>query len=417
MGLTGKQWAWCLYDWANSAFALVCMTALLPVALTQAADRELGAPQGTVIWGWFATAGLGLSVALSPALGHWADKRAKRKVLLAFSVAGGALCCLGIGPALEGNWFAAGLLYTLGASAFALGNVLYDALLLEVATPEKWDRVSAVGYAAGYLGGALALVGSVWLWQAGARSLAFALVGGWWLLFSLPLFLLVSEPRPTVRRAGWGSLRDRFRELRGKRWALRFLAAYWLYNDGISTVIKMAGSYGSQLGIPLGHLVGALLLAQAVGIPSTLFFARLAARWGAKRLILAALMIYVGVTVWAMGIRQVWEFWLLAGLVGSVQGGAQALSRSFFARFVPVGGAAAYFGFFDVSGRLAGLLGPALFALTTELSGAPAFGVGITTCFFVFGGVLLASVPEQGCREGCPRIPEGHEGWTEKSRL
>ncbi|MGQ9495970.1 MAG: MFS transporter [Thermoanaerobaculaceae bacterium] len=403
MKLNSRQWAWCLYDWANSAFALVCMTALLPVALTQAANRELGAPQGTVVWGWFATAGLGLSVALSPVLGHWADKKAKRKALLAFSVAIGALCCLGMGPALEERWFVAGLLYTVGASAFALGNVLYDALLLVVASPGEWDRISSAGYAAGYLGGALALVGSVWLWQVGAYTFAFALVGGWWLLFSLPLLLLVPEPRTAVGLSGWVSLRDRFRELKGNRWALRFLGAYWLYNDGISTVIKMAGSYGSHLGIPLGHLVGALLFAQAVGVPSTLLFGRLASRWGAKRLILLALMIYTGVTLWATGIRQVWEFWLLAGLVGSVQGGAQALSRSFFARFVPPGGAAAYFGFFDVSGRLAGLLGPALFALATGITGAPAFGVAVTTCFFLVGGVLLATVPEDCRSEASPQ--------------
>lgn len=404
MRLTGRQWAWCLYDWANSAFALVCMTALLPVALTQAANRELGAPQGTVVWGWFATAGLGLSVALSPVLGHWADKRAKKKALLASSVIVGALCCLGMGPALEGGWFGVGLLYVLGASAFALGNVLYDALLLVVAPPEEWDRVSSTGYAAGYLGGALALVGSVWLWQAGAHTFAFTLVGGWWLLFSLPLLLLVPEPRAAVGLAGWASLRDRFRELKGNRWAFRFLGSYWLYNDGISTVIKMAGSYGSHLGIPLGQLVGALLLAQAVGVPSTLLFGELASRWGAKRLILVALVIYTGVTLWATGIRQAWEFWLLAGLVGSVQGGAQALSRSFFARYVPTGGAAAYFGFFDVSGRLAGLLGPALFALATGITGAPAFGVGLTTCFFVAGGVLLATVPEDCNCKGPPRL-------------
>lgn len=392
MKLTGKQWAWCLYDWANSAFALVCMTALLPVALTQAANRELGAPQGTVVWGWFATAGLALSVALSPIFGHWADKRAKKKAFLALSVAIGVLCCSAMDAALQGAWFVAGVLYVVGASAFALGNVLYDALLLAVAPPGDWDRVSSAGYAAGYLGGALALLGSLWLWQAGA---AFALVGGWWLVFSLPLLLLVPEPPSATGLVGWVGLGERFRELKGNRWSLRFLGAYWLYNDGISTVIKMAGSYGTQLGIPLWHLIGALLLAQAVGIPSTLFFGWAAARWGTKRLILVALLIYTGVTLWATGIRQVWEFWLLAGLVGSVQGGAQALSRSFFARFVPGEGAGAYFGFFDVSGRLAGLLGPALFALATQITGVPAFGVGVTTVFFVAGGVLLATVPEK----------------------
>jgi UMF1 family MFS transporter len=282
----------------------------------------------------------------------------------------------------------------LGASAFALGNVLYDSLLLAVAPAPLWDRLSAAGYALGYVGGALALLFALALWQKGHTPLAFALVGGWWACFSLPLFLWVPEPPPAPQPA-WGRwLWVQFGQLREDPQALRFLLAFWLYNDGIGTVIKMAGAYGSELSIPLPHLVGALLLAQLVGVPGTLLWGAWAERAGSKLPILAALGVYVGVLLWSTGIRQPWEFWLLAGLVGLVQGGTQALSRSFFARFVPAGGEASYFAFFDVSGRIAGLMGPALFALATQVSGRVEAGVFLTVGFFLGGGGLLLRVKE-----------------------
>lgn len=385
---------WCLYDWANSAFALVCMTALLPPLLVAAANRELGNPSGTVAWGWIATAGLATSVVASPFLGTWADRRRQRKKALAVLVLAGAAACGFIGVCIDRSWLGAGLAYIFGASAFALGNVLYDALLLGVAPRQVWDRLSALGYAAGYLGGALALILALLFWQGGAHRAAFALVGAWWLLFSLPLFLWVPEPPGGEGAGSWGSVVARLRELRAQRQALRFLVAFWLYNDGIGTVIKMAGAYASELGIPLGHAVGALLLAQAVGVPATVAFGALAQRIGSKWAILLALGAYTAVAIWAMGIRHTWEFWLLAGVVGTVQGGAQALSRSLFARFVPPGGEASYFAFFDVSGRLSGVLGPGLFALATQLVGKPEAGVAVTAGFFLGGAAVLVGVQE-----------------------
>jgi UMF1 family MFS transporter len=403
-GALRARLSWCLYDWANSAFALVCMTALLPPLLVAAANQELGSPSGTVAWGWIATAGLAASIAASPFLGAWADRRGQRKRALALLVVAGAVSCGAMGWLLDRSWLGAGLFYVLGASAFSLGNVLYDSLLLGVAPREAWDRLSALGYAAGYLGGALALVLALVLWQRGAHLGAFALVGAWWLFFSLPIWLWVPEPPPGEGSGTWEAVRARFRELASQRNAFRFLVAFWLYNDGIGTVIKMAGAYGSELGIPLGHMVGALLLAQAVGVPATVGFGALAQRIGSKRAILLALGVYTAVAVWAMGIREVWEFWLLAGLVGTVQGGSQALSRSLFATFVPRGAEAGYFAFFDVSGRLAGVAGPALFALATQLAGRPEAGVAVTAGFFLVGAAVLAGVEEP------PAVGSGEEG-------
>ncbi len=397
--LTAKQWAWCFYDWANSAFALVCMTALLPPLLVQAVNRELGPPAGTVVWGWFATAGLAVSLAVTPLVGAFMDARAKRLQTLAALVVSGALACSFIGLLLQGHWFWAGVAYVFGATAFALGNVAYDALLLGVARGEELDRVSAWGYSLGYVGGALALVLALRLWQGGHTFVAFAAVGMWWTVFSVPLFLLVPEPS-VGKPHPWQVLKESIVQLKRNPNAFRFLLAFWLYNDGIGTVIKMAGAYGGELGIPLGHIVGALLLAQLVGVPATLAFGWAAPRFGCKTLILGALAVYVGVAFWAARLSHAWEFWGLALAVGLVQGGAQALSRSLFARFVPAGAEAAFFSFFDVSARLAGIAGPAIFSLATHLVGSPRAGVLATMGFFVAGGWLLSGVREPKERSG-----------------
>lgn len=369
------------------------MTALLPPLLVQAVNRQLGAPAGTVAWGWFATFGLAVSLAVTPLLGAFMDSRAKRRQTLAALVVAGAFACGFVGVFLEKHWFWAGLAYVLGATAFVLGNVAYDALLLGVAGGEELDRVSAWGYSLGYIGGAAALILALALWRAGHTFLAFALVGAWWALFSLPLLVFVPEP-PRGKPRPWQVLRESIAELKRNRNAFRFLLAFWLYNDGIGTVIKMAGAYGGELGIPLGHLVGALLLAQLVGVPATLAFGWAAQRFGCKRPILWTLAVYVGVALWGARLSQAWEFWVLALAVGLVQGGAQALSRSLFARFVPAGAEAAFFSFFDVSARLAGIAGPATFSLITQLFGSPRAGVLATAAFFLAGAWLLAGVRE-----------------------
>ena len=397
--LNPRQWAWCWYDWANSAFALVCMTALLPPLLVQAANRQLGAPAGTVAWGWLATAGLAASLAVTPLLGAFMDSRAKRRQMLAVLIASGAVSCGLVGFFLDGHWLWAGVAYVLGATAFVLGNVAYDSLLVGIALRDELDQVSAWGYSLGYIGGALALILALSLWRGGHTFWAFAAVGVWWAVFSLPLFALVPEP-PAGKPRPWQVLRESFARLKQNPNAFRFLLAYWLYNDGIGTVIKMAGAYGGELGIPLAHLVGALLVAQLVGVPATLAFGWGARRVGCKKLILAALLVYLAVGLWGARLAHAWEFWVLAVAVGLVQGGAQALSRSLFARFVPAGAEAVFFSFFDVSARLAGIAGPAVFSVATQLANSPRAGVLATTAFFLAGGWLLLRVAEPGEGDG-----------------
>jgi len=389
--------AWCLYDWGNSAFATICMTALLPPLLVSLANRELGAPAGTVAWGWTAVAGLLVGVIAGPPLGAFADTRGWRVRLLGVFAFLGAAATAALALALPASWRWGAALYVVAASAFAGANIFYDALLPAVGPRESWDELSARGYSYGYLGGgiALAIAAGAVLW-AGERGLpwAFVVAGVWWAVFTVPVVTKVQEPAPEHRGRVWAQLAATFREARGRPVLWRFLLAYWLYNDGIGTIIKMAAAYGAELGIPMPHMLGALLVTQLVGVPATLAFGAAGRRWGPRRGIALALGGYVGITLLGFGMRAAWHFWVLAGLVGLVQGGAQALSRSLYARLVPRGREAELFSFYDLSGRFAGVVGPALFALAAMLTGSARSGVLVVLVTFVGGLWLLHTVPD-----------------------
>lgn len=386
-----------MYDWGNSAFATICMTAVLPPLLASLANRELGAPAGTVAWGWTAVAGLLLGVVAGPPLGALADARGWRVRLLgAFAFLGAAATTV-LALALPASWRWGVVLYVVAASGFAGANIFYDALLPAVGTREEWDELSARGYSYGYLGGGIALaIAAGLIFRMGERGLpwAFVVAGVWWAVFTLPVVTVVREPAPERRGRVWAQLAATFREARRRPVLWRFLLAYWLYNDGIGTIIKMAAAYGADLGIPMGHMLGALLATQLVAVPATLAFGAIGRRWGPRRGIVIALGGYIAITLLGFAMRNAWHFWVLAGLVGLVQGGAQALSRSLFARLVPRGREAELFSFYDLSGRFAGVIGPALFALATMLTGSARSGVLVVLVTFVGGLWLLRSVPD-----------------------
>lgn len=389
------QRSWFLYDWGNSAFATVCMTAVLPPLVASLANRELGAPAGTVAWAWTAAAGLGVGAVLAPPLGALADARGWRKrLLLAFAV-GGAAATAAMALALPASWRSACVLYVIAATCFASANVFYDGLLPNLGPPESWDHLSARGYAWGYAGGGLALIAAALIVTAGgqdAAGWAFVLVGVWWATFTVPVVLCGREPPVAGERQPFKRLARTFREARQHPELWRFLLAYWLYSDGIGTVIKLAGAYGAELGVPIKIMLAALVATQFVGVPATVLFGRLGARLGAKAGILVALAGYVGIVILGYFMRHAWQFVVLALLVGCVQGGAQALSRSLFARLVPPNREAEYFSFLDISGRMAGVAGPLIFAVITALAGQGRAGILAVLTLFVAGGWLLQGV-------------------------
>ena len=395
--------AWALYDWANSAFATTVMAGFFPAFFRQ--YWSLGADPTVATFRLGLANGLaGLIVALlAPLLGILADRSARRRwFLLSWTVLGilatGAL--YGIG---RGQWQPAAALFVLATMGFNGAIVFYDALLLQVAEPADYDRVSAYGYALGYLGGGLLFALNVVMtlhpqWfglstAAAAVRFSFLSVAIWWAVFSIPLFLGVRESRaraPAAERgAAWGELRSTMRQIAAHRPLWLFLVAYWLYIDGVNTIIKMAIDYGGALGLPTAGLMAALLLTQFVAFPAALVYGAIGNRVGARPAILAGLVVYIGVTLWATRLDSIAAFFGMAVVVGLVQGGVQSLSRSLFGQFVPPGKSAEYFGFYNMLGKFATVFGPVLIGVTAMLTGSSRSGIASVALLFLVGALLL----------------------------
>lgn len=397
--------SWALYDWGNSAFATTVMAGFFPVFFSQ--YWSVGAnPEVTTARLGYANAAAGLVIALlAPFLGALADGGGRRKqMLLAFTVLGAA-CTFALFFLAQGQWLAAAALFALGTIGFNGGVVFNDSLLLDVAEPADYDRVSAFGYALGYLGGGVLFAVNVLMVvkpslfglpdAAAAVRWAFVTVAVWWLLFTLPLMLFVRE-RPAIRKpaggafaAGWRELAATAREVARRPMVWQFLLAYWLYIDGVNTIIKMAVNYGLSLGLEANDLLGALLLTQFVGFPAALAFGRLGERIGARLGVLVGLVVYAGLTVWAFFLDSALEFYLMAATLGLVQGGVQSLSRAMFGRMVPAGKSGEYYGFYNMVGRFGTVLGPALMGALAVAAGSTRVSILALLLLFVAGGALL----------------------------
>ncbi len=402
--------AWACYDWANSAFACTVMAGFFPVFFKQYWNAGVVATESTFRLG--VTSGIAslLVAALAPVLGAIADRSSSRlRLLFAFTLLGSvATLVLALVP--QGEWGCAAALFLLASLGFWAGIVFNDSLLLHVAEPAEYDLVSGFGYALGYLGGGLLFAFNVlmtqrpqWFGLAGAAEAvrwSFVSVGLWWLLFALPCLLWVRERpfgaavgRVTWREATRAGLRELGRtvgEIRRYRSLVWFLAAYVLYIDGVNTVIKMAVDYGLSLGFDQSHLVKALLLTQFVAFPAALAFGWLGGRIGARNGIFLALAVYVAATAYAYFLDDARDFYLLAFVVGLVQGGIQSLSRSYYGRLVPRDKSSEFFGFYNMMGKASAILGPMLVGFTAALTGSSRLSILSIVVLFIAGGALLA---------------------------
>jgi UMF1 family MFS transporter len=398
--------AWAFYDWANSAFATTVMAGFFPVFFKQYWSAGAEAALSTFRLGLANGVGSLLIALLAPLLGAIADRGGARVRMLAFfTVIGGAMTAAlyWVG---QGNWIMAAIVYSLAAFGFAGGVTFNDALLVDVAEPAEYDRASAYGYSLGYAGGGLLLLLNVAMVTspatfgladaAEAVRLAFPMVAAWWLLFTVPTLLWVRErapgPLPLVAAAGagWRELRSTIAHVRSYRPLLWFLLAYWMYIDGVNTIIKMAVDYGLSLGFPQQSLIAALLITQFVGFPAALGFGWLAGRIGARNGIFIAIGIYMIATVAAYWLQTVTHFYLLAATIGLVQGGIQSLSRSYFAALVPVGKQGEFFGFYNMMGKFAAILGPFLVGITALATGNSRAGMLSIVVLFAGGAYLLS---------------------------
>ncbi len=404
--------SWAFYDWANSAFATTVLAGFFPLFFKQYWSAGQSATTSTFHLGMANSASSLAILLLAPVLGAIADRGGVRKRLLAFFMILGVLATAGLYLVGKGMWFEAALLFALGGIGFGGSIVFYDSLMVDIARPSEYDRVSALGYGMGYLGGGLLFAVNVLMtlkpqWfgiadTAEAVRLSFLTVAVWWLLFSLPLFIHVRERGPD-RKVGWlqtiregfTQLARTFRDIRSHKTVLLFLIAYWLYIDGVDTIIKMAVDYGMALGFDPKSLIIALLIVQFVGFPAAIAFGWLASVIGAKRGILLAIAVYMGVTIWGYYLENEREFYMMAITIGLVQGGIQSLSRSFYARLIPPGKSGEYFGFYNMLGKFAAILGPLLVGWVAILSGSSRLSLLAVLVLFISGAWLLLKVPSQ----------------------
>jgi len=402
--------SWKMYDWANSAFATTIMAAVLPEFYSSVAGSSLDKTTATSYWGYSNTIAMLFIAITAPILGAIGDHSgAKKRFLGGFAVVGMIATALLTGIE-SGMWLYASLLYIFGRVGFGGANIFYDSLLPHVARSEEIDRVSAEGYAYGYLGGGILLAFNLLMilkpaffgipdaeW---ASRISFLTVALWWAGFSIPIFKNVPEPpaiisggeSPKPLLAGYQRLRRTFRDIRKFKELIKFLLAFWLYNDGIGTIIIMAVIFGAEVGIGKLHLIGAILMVQFLGVPFTVFFGRLPKRLGTKKSILFALGIYAIIAILGYFMKKPLHFWLLAFLVSMVQGGTQALSRSMYGSMTPPSKSAEFFGFYNVSSKFAGIIGPTLFAVVGQLTGSSRLSIISIIIFFLAGALVLTQV-------------------------
>ena len=400
-------WSWALYDWANSVFATVVIAGFFPVVFKQYWSSDLATEDSTFWLGSTNSLISFLIVLAAPILGSLADCKGWRKHLLLLCMALGVVATAGLYSVAAGAWQSALVLYGLALLGFMLANVFYDSLLLPVSEGKNLDRNSSLGYAMGYLGGGVLLAVCVFISQQPTRFgfassidavlFAFLLVAAWWLLFSVPLGLWVKEPRAVVVKVLhvtdlWRETRQTFRNCFAHREIRLFLLAYWIYIDGVDTIIFMAVDYGMALGFAVGDLITALLITQFVGFPAAIVFSRIGERIGVKRILLLAIAMYGLITIWGYFMTRPEEFYVLAVAIGLVQGGVQALSRSWFARLIPAERAAEYFGVYNMMGKAAAVLGPLLMGLVVMLTHNHRYSILSILIFFVVGFAILSKV-------------------------
>ena len=411
--LNKSAWSWALYDWANSAFATTVMAGVFPIFFKSYWASNLSDAESTFAIGSVNSL-VGLLIAFSaPVLGALADAGdSKRKFLFSFAflgiIATGYLFFI---P--ESSWKLAVVFYGIGVIGFSGGNIFYDSLLVTVSKEKERNRVSALGFSLGYLGGGILFLLNVAMFlypnwfglenQIEAVLWSFLSVAVWWLIFSLPIYLNVKEPIQnaskkqinTVIVDAFENLLNTAKSIKKFKSAVIFLLAYFLYMDGVDTIIRMATSYGSDIGLSATSMIQALLLTQFIGFPATLVFGYYADRFGYKYSLSFAIIVYIFVVLFSSQMDTALEFYIVASVIGLVQGGVQAISRSFFSTLIPENKAAEFFGFYNFIGKSSVFLGPFMVSGIALITGSPSYGILSLLILFIPGLILLWLVPEK----------------------
>ncbi|MCH8029881.1 MAG: MFS transporter [Candidatus Dadabacteria bacterium] len=348
----------------------------------------------------------------SPLIGAIADRGGIKKRLLFFFAMLGIVMTGSLYFIQRGDWVMAVSLYIISTVGFMGGNVFYDSLIVSVAKPKSMNFISSLGFSLGYLGGGLLFAIIVWMIMRPATfglsssndalRISFVMVAVWWAVFSIPIFLFVKEPESDVKTTGWRCVTEGFAQLkstlseaRRMRVVFLFLIGYWLYIDGVDTMVRMSIDYGMSIGFDSKSLMGALLITQFVGVPATILMGKVGDWIGTKNGIYIGIATYLGITIFAYGMESVKDFYVLAVAVGLVQGGIQSLSRSFYTTIIPKNKSAEFFGLYNMLGKLAAVLGPMMIGWVSVLSGSPRLSILPLMLLFISGGVVLYFVDEK----------------------
>ncbi|MBL4936532.1 MFS transporter [Clostridium sp. YIM B02515] len=409
--LNKTEQSWALYDWANSAYSLTITTAVLPLYFKSVFQNAGGsAAVSTAYWGYASSISTLFLAIMAPILGTVADyKGYKKKLFNMFFIIGiMATACLSFVP--DNNWILLLGFYILSAIGFSGTNIFYDAFLVDVTKEEKMDRVSTLGFGLGYIGSTIPFIISmaiIMLQQlkmlplsaAAASKISFFITAVWWLIFTIPMIKNVKqihgieiEPRPVKK--SFIRIIHTFKDIKKHRKVFLFLLAYFFYIDGVDTIIKMSSAYGADLGIKPTSLLLILLITQFVAFPCAIIYGRLAQRFKGKIMLYVGIIIYTVICIYAFFLKTTLDFWILAMLVGTSQGGIQALSRSYFGKLVPKENSNEFFGFYNIFGKFAAVMGPFLMGIVTQITGKSNYGVFSIILLFIIGGLILLRVPE-----------------------
>ncbi|MBS4537124.1 MFS transporter [Clostridium sp. D2Q-11] len=404
--------SWIMYDWANSAYTLAVTSTILPLFFKMIlVDAGEKASLSTVYWGYTNALATLVIAILAPILGTLADYKGYKKIIFIIFVSLGVVSTLGLATVTSGIWIVLLFFYLLSSIGFAGANVFYDSFLVDVTIEEKMDKVSTLGFALGYIGSTIPFIVSmtiVILAQfnkipidiATACKIAFIITALWWGLFSIPMIKNVKQvhgiekEEHTVKKS-FIRLYNTFKNIKQHKQLFIFLLAYFFYIDGVSTIIKMATSYGADLGIGTTTLLVVLLVTQFVAFPFAILYGKLAEKFTARKMIYVGIVVYIIICIYAYFLDSALDFWILAMLVGTSQGGIQALSRSYFGKLVPKENSNEFFGFYNIFGKFAAIMGPLLVGFITQVTGKTNNGVFSIIILFIIGGLILLKVPKE----------------------